>query len=310
MKGIVIKSTGSWYQVENEENQMFECRIPGKFRLQGIKSTNPVAVGDLVEFDLEKNKQTGVIKVIRDRKNYLVRKSVNLSKRIHIIASNVDLAFLLITIDNPRTHRAFIDRFISSTEAYGIETVLVFNKIDTYNEKARAEKEILIDLYSSIGYQCIEVSALEKINLDLIKDLMKGKVSIFSGHSGVGKSTLVNSIDSKLDIKTKEISEIHQQGKHTTTFAEMHKLDFGGYIIDTPGIKGFGIIDLEENEIGDYFKEFFKIKGQCKFHNCRHINEPKCAIKDGLETGIIAKSRYKSYLQIIAGDDEHYRDGV
>ena len=306
MKGLIIKSTGSWYEVKHN-NDVYTCRLKGKFRIKGIKSTNPITVGDYVDFKLEENQDTGVIHNIYKRRNYIIRKSVNLSKQTHIIASNIDQVFLLVTIDNPKTFPGFIDRFLASAKAYRISTILVFNKIDTYNDKSTLIKDKLKDIYQKIGYKCIEVSAKEKVNIEVLKDLMKDKVSMFSGHSGVGKSTLANAIDSNLNLKTKEISTQYKQGQHTTTFAEMFTLPFGGYLIDTPGIKGFGVVDFEPNEVTDYFPEFFALKGDCKFNNCLHVNEPKCAVKNALENKEIAESRYKSYLQILKGDDEHYR---
>lgn len=306
MKGLVIKSTGSWYEVKHE-NHVYTCRLKGKFRIKGIKNTNPITVGDFVDFELEEKQETGVIDHIYERRNYIIRKSVNLSKQTHIIASNIDQAFLLITIDNPTTFTGFIDRFLASAEAYHIPAILVFNKADTFNEKSLVVKEKLHTVYEKIGYKCIEVSATENINIDLIKSLMKGKTNLFSGHSGVGKSTLANAIDSNLNLKTKEISNQYKQGQHTTTFAEMFTLPFGGYLIDTPGIKGFGVVDFQPNEITDYFPEFFALKGECKFNNCLHENEPNCAVKDAVKNGEVAESRYKSYLQILAGDEENYR---
>ena len=312
MTGLVYKSTGSWYMVKTEDHQVFECRIKGKFRMQGIKSTNPIAVGDVVDFELDNTSDdvTGTIHKIHDRKNYIVRKSVNLSKQTHIIASNIDVVFLLITINNPPTTTSFIDRFLVTAEAYGIEAVLVFNKIDTYDEAMKDEQLYLQHIYSEIGYKCLKVSALEKKGLDELKQMMTGKVSMFSGHSGVGKSTLVNAIEPELSLKTKKISEQSKQGQHTTTFAEMYDLSFDAKIIDTPGIKGFGVVDMEPYEISDYFPEFFKLKDQCKFNNCLHKEEPHCAVKKALEDNKIAWSRYNSYLKILEGDDEHYRQDV
>ena len=312
MLGTVYKSTGSWYTVKNQQGEFYQCRIKGKFRLKGIKSTNPVAVGDHVEFDLETSEEshqiTGVIKDIHSRDNYIVRKSVNLSKQTHIIASNIDVVFLIITLNNPPTFTSFIDRFLVTSKAYGIETVLLFNKIDTYNEEELDEIRYLAHLYREIGYKCIGISAKQQKNIDQVKELMQGNVCMFSGHSGVGKSTLVNAIEPSLHLKTKEISEQHQQGQHTTTFAEMYDLDNDIRIIDTPGIKGFGVVDIEPNELSGYFPEFFELQSQCKFNNCLHKNEPKCAVKAALEDGDIAWSRYQSYLQILEGDDEqHYR---
>ena len=309
MKGTVYKSTGSWYSVKTPNGKLFECRIKWKFRIQDIKSTNHIAVGDVVEFEVEtkNNKETGVIKRIEERQNYIVRKSVNLSKQTHIIASNIDQVFLLITIDNPPTFTSFIDRFLVTAEAYSIKSILLFNKVDTYDEETLLEMKYLASIYRKIGYECLEISAATGTNVEKVKKLMEGKVSMFSGHSGVGKSTLVNAIEPSLDLRTKEISDQHRQGQHTTTFAEMFDLSFGAKIIDTPGIKGFGIVDMDKEEVGDYFPEFFKLKSECKFHNCLHLKEPKCAVKQALENGDIAYSRYRSYLQILEGDESHYR---
>lgn len=312
MTGIVYKSTGSYYTVKTEENQVYECRIKGKFRIKGIKSTNPIAVGDIVDFELDNttDEEIGQIHHIHDRKNYIVRKSVNLSKQTHIIAANIDVVFLLITINNPPTTTSFIDRFLVTAEAYGIEAVLIFNKIDTYDEAMQDEQLYLQYIYSHIGYKCLRVSAQEGKGIDQLKEMMLGKVSMFSGHSGVGKSTLVNALEPSLQLKTKTISEQSKQGQHTTTFAEMYDLSFDAKIIDTPGIKGFGIVDMEKEEISGFFPEFFKLKDQCKFNNCLHKEEPHCAIKKALEEDKIAWSRYNSYLKILEGDDEHYRTDI
>lgn len=312
MTGTVYKSTGSFYSVKTENNEFFECRIKGKFRMKGIKSTNPIAVGDVVDFELDKttDETVGQIHNIHDRKNYIVRKSVNLSKQTHIIASNIDVVFLLITINNPPTTTSFIDRFLVTAEAYGIEAVLVFNKIDTFDEAMLDEQLYLQHIYSQIGYKCLRISSTEKKGIEQLKEMMIGKTSMFSGHSGVGKSTLVNALEPNLNLKTKHISEQSKQGQHTTTFAEMYDLSFDAKIIDTPGIKGFGIVDMESAEISDYFPEFFKLKDQCKFNNCLHKEEPHCAVKTALEEDKIAWSRYNSYLKILEGDEEHYRQDV
>ncbi len=309
MTGLVYKSTGSSYSVKTEDHQVFECRIKGKFRMKGIKSTNPIAVGDVVDFELDNttDETIGQIHTIHDRKNYIVRKSVNLSKQTHIIASNIDIVFLLITINNPPTTTSFIDRFLVTAEAYGIEAILVFNKIDTFDDSMLDEQLYLQHIYSQIGYKCLRVSAKEKKGIEDLKNLMIGKVSMFSGHSGVGKSTLVNALEPALNLKTKHISEQSKQGQHTTTFAEMYDLSFDAKIIDTPGIKGFGIVDMEPAEVSGYFPEFFKLQDECKFNNCLHKEEPHCAIKTALEADKIAWSRYNSYLKILEGDDEHYR---
>ena len=312
MTGIVYKSTGSWYFIKSEEGDLYQCRIKGKFRIKGIKSTNPIAVGDSVEFDIETkgDEEIGVIKLIHERTNYIVRKSVNLSKQTQIIASNIDLAFLLITINNPPTLTTFIDRFLVTAQAYSIKVILVFNKIDSYKEEEKGEIAYLKDIYETIGYTCIEVSAIKNINLDTIKSLMKGKTSLFSGHSGVGKTTLLNALEPGLNLKTKQISDQHQQGQHTTTFAEMFDLSFNAKIIDTPGIKGFGVVAIDKEELGDYFTEFFALKSACKFHNCIHVNEPQCAVKEALENEKVSWSRYKSYLQILEGEEENYRTDI
>jgi len=312
MTATVYKSTGSWYFVKSEEGDLYQCRIKGKFRIKGIKSTNPIAVGDSVEFDIETkgDEEIGVIKLIHERTNYIVRKSVNLSKQTQIIASNIDLAFLLITINNPPTLTTFIDRFLVTAQAYSIKVILVFNKIDSYKEEEKGEIAYLKDIYETIGYTCVEVSAIKNINLDTIKNLMKGKTSLFSGHSGVGKTTLLNALEPGLNLKTKQISDQHQQGQHTTTFAEMFDLSFNAKIIDTPGIKGFGVVAIDKEELGDYFTEFFALKSACKFHNCIHVNEPQCAVKEALEDEKVSWSRYKSYLQILEGEEENYRTDI
>ncbi len=309
MKGTVYKSTGSWYTVKTPEGEFYECRIKGKFRIQGIKSTNPIAVGDQVAFKIEKlgDDTVGTIHGIEDRKNYIIRKSVNLSKQTHIIAANLDQVFLLVTLNNPTTYTIFIDRFLATAEAYDIPAILLFNKVDSYSIEELAEIKYLAELYRNVGYTCIGISAKSGKNVDKVKEMMVGKTSMFAGHSGAGKSTLVNALEPKLDLKTTEISGQHLQGQHTTTFAEMFDLDFGARIIDTPGIKGFGIVDMEKEEIGDYFPEFFELKGECKFNNCLHLDEPKCAVKEALEAEEVAWSRYRSYVQMVTGEEENYR---
>ena len=309
MKGTVYKSTGSWYSVKSEQGDFIECRIKGKFRIQGIKSTNPIAVGDVVRYEIEKlgDAEVGTISKIEDRKNYIIRKSVNLSKQTHIIAANLDQLFLLVTLNNPTTYPVFIDRVLATAEAYDVPAVILFNKIDSYTDQELDEIKYLAALYRKIGYTCIGISALSGKNIDKVKTLMTGTTSMFGGHSGAGKSTLVNAIEPNLGLKTAAISEQHLQGQHTTTFAEMFDLSFGGRIIDTPGIKGFGMVDMEKEEIGDYFPELLALKNDCKFNNCLHLGEPRCAVKEALEVDAIAYSRYKSYVQMVTGEDENYR---
>ncbi len=306
MKGLVYKSTGSWYQVKSDEGNFYQCRIKGKLRLSGIRSTSPVAVGDRVGFDLD-DEAIGVIHTIDQRENYLVRKSVNLSKQLHIIGANIDLVFLVITLRNPETFTTFIDRFLVSAAAFGIETVLLFNKMDQYTEEELEMVNELKELYTTIGYQSVFCSTKSGQGMSELRNLMKDNTSIFSGHSGVGKSTLINTVAPELRLKIGEISEQHGQGQHTTTFAEMFDLSFGGRIIDSPGIRGFGIADIDKEEIARYFKEFFKASENCKFNNCQHLSEPGCAVKSELEDGTIAESRYQSYLSMVLEEEGPYR---
>ncbi|KAB2814061.1 ribosome small subunit-dependent GTPase A [Phaeocystidibacter luteus] len=307
MTGTVIRSTGSWYVVRMEDGTTIDCRIKGKFRIQGIRSTNPVAVGDVVDFDPEEER--GVITKIHDRKNYIVRKSVNLSKKTHILAANLDQAILVTTVAQPKTLYGFIDRFLATCEAYDVPAIMVFNKMDIYGEEELAELEYMKAAYGRAGYQYIETSATEGVNLDAFHDLIKGKTSLVAGHSGVGKSTLINAVEPDLDLRTQRISDAHGQGQHTTTFAEMFQLSEGGAIIDTPGIRGFGLIDMEREEIGDYFPEIFELKSDCKFHNCLHLEEPGCAVKAALDDNKLAPTRYQSYFWMVTGneDDNPYR---
>ena len=304
MKGTVIKTTGSWYLVKSEKGDLLECRLKGKFRIKGIKSTNPIVVGDGVV--LEKTDESYMITKLMERKNFIVRKSVNLSKQTHIIASNIDQAILMATLLNPITTTTFIDRFLVSANAFGVEVVLLFNKTDLYNNEDKKKHKELIEVYKKIGYKTISLSAL-KDDLTKVKDVMKGKVNLISGHSGVGKSTLINKLQPDLHINTKEISESYNQGQHTTTFSELHELDFGSSIIDTPGIKGFGLVEIKKNEIANLFPEFFALKSKCKFHNCIHLNEPQCRVKDAIMKNEIAESRYFSYLGMIEEEEENYR---
>lgn len=305
--GLVIRSTGSWYEVRMDDKEIVQCRIQGKFRIQGIKSTNPIAVGDRVDFEMEED-GTGVIRNIHDRRNYIIRKSVNLSKRSHIIASNVDQALLVVTVSVPRTSTGFIDRFLVSAEAYRIPVKIIFNKVDTLSEDDEKQVKYLNWLYTAVGYSCLKVSALNGQGMDEVKALMKNKVTMVAGHSGVGKSTLINAVDPDLDLKTGDVSEAHYKGKHTTTFAEMFELEFGGFIVDTPGIKGFGVIDIDKRELAHYFPEMRELMNDCKFNNCQHINEPDCAVLDALADEKIPAERYANYLSIYEDeDDESYR---
>ena len=304
MNGVVIKSTGSWYQVKSENNDFLECRLKGKFRLKGIKSTNPIVVGDKVK--IEQSDDSFMIVKLYDRKNAIIRKSVNLSKQTHIIASNIDQAILMITLIAPVTTTTFIDRFLISANAFGVDVILLFNKTDLYTSSEIELQNTLINIYSEIGYKSISVSAL-KDDLQKVKGLMKGKINLIAGHSGVGKSTLINKLQPNLNINTKEVSESYRQGQHTTTFSELHELDFGASIIDTPGIRGFGLVEIKKNEIGNYFPEFFKLKGECKYHNCIHLNEPNCGVKQSVIKDEIAESRYFSYLGMLEEEEENFR---
>ena len=306
LEGIVYKSTGSWYLVKCN-NDFFECRIKGKIRLKDLDTTNPIAVGDNVIFEKDsKQEGIGIISEILPRKNYIIRKSVKLSKQSHIIASNIDLTLLLITKDNPPTSLNFIDRFLVTCEAYQIPVILVFNKIDTYDKDDLSRISEIESIYKSIDYECIRISAKYGQGVNKISNSMQNKVCLLSGHSGVGKSTLINHINPELELKTKEISISHNQGKHTTTYAEMYDLKENIRIIDSPGIKGFGLVDISKNELGDYFPEFFKRKAECKFHNCMHIEEPGCEIKKGIANKTISESRYSSYIDLLS-DQNIYR---
>ncbi len=303
MQGLVIKSTGSWYQVRAEDGEIYDCRIKGKFRIKGIQTTNPIAVGDLVNFELEPNSGNGVIDKLQERKNYIIRKSINLSKQAQIIAANMDQAFLVVTLASPRTSLGFIDRFLATAEAYSIPAVLIFNKLDLFNETGLEFLDEYKSIYEKIGYPCYTVSALEGTNIHVIESLLKDKTTLFSGHSGVGKSSLINALMPELDIKTGEVSEASDKGQHTTTFAEMHELPFGGFLIDTPGIRELGIFDIRPEELAHYFVEMRALLNQCKFHNCRHVNEPGCAVIRAVEAGDIDLSRYESYLSIYHGNE-------
>jgi len=304
--GIVIKSTGSWFDVRDESGHITNCRIKGKFRTSNIRSTNPVAVGDNVSFDFEDN-NTGVITEISERKNYIIRKASNLSKESQVIAANIDQVFLLVTLKMPETTTMFIDRFLITAEAYSIPTILIFNKIDIYNDTLKERLSELKTIYSAIGYKCIEISVIENINIETLKEELNNKTTLISGNSGVGKSSLINKFDPIINQKTGIISSSHNKGKHTTTFAEMFELSYGGYIIDTPGIKGFGLIDFGKYDLFHYFPEIFKESAKCQYNNCIHVNEPSCAVKNAVEKGIISEERYYNYLTILHQDDEKYR---
>lgn len=308
-KGLVIKNTGSWYLVKTESNRLVECKIKGNFRLKGIRSTNPISVGDRVKITLNAE-GTAFITEIEDRKNYIIRRASNLSKQSHIIAANLDQCMLIVTVNYPETSTTFIDRFLASAEAYRVPVCLVFNKTDRYSEEESSYLDALIHLYTHIGYPCLKISALNETGLDEIKQALKGKITLLSGHSGVGKSTLINAILPEQSLKTGEISTAHNTGMHTTTFSEMFPLEEGGYLIDTPGIKGFGTFDMEEEEIGHYFKEIFEFSANCKYNNCTHRHEPGCAVREAVEKHFISESRYTSYLSMMEDKEEgKYRSG-
>lgn len=306
MRGRVVKSTGSWSSVRTEDGDIVPCKVKGNFRLKGIRSTNPVAVGDWVEFNMIDDKN-GIIHKLEERNNYIIRRSINLSKRGHILASNIDQVLIFVTLRDPETTKGFIDRLIIGAEAYHITPILVFNKADLLNEENAEELIEWLTIYGNIGYRCIQTSVKENVNLDEIKEVMKGKTSMLAGHSGTGKSSLINAISPELNLKIADISDFHRQGKHTTTFAEMYHLDFGAEIIDTPGIRGFGVIDIDQKEISHYFLEMRELLSECKFNNCQHLNEPDCAVKQAVVDHKIAESRFKSYLSIYEGDEENYR---
>jgi ribosome small subunit-dependent GTPase A len=308
LKGLVIKNTGSWYSVKTDSGKVVECKIKGNFRLKGIRSTNPVAVGDNVEIALN-SEGTAFITHIEERRNYIIRKSQNLSKQSHILAANVDQAFLIVTVNYPQTSTTFIDRFLASAEAYSVPVVLVFNKCDILSDDERHYQQSMIHLYETIGYECREVSATTGEGVDGLHALLKGKITLLSGNSGVGKSTLINKILPEANLRTAEISDAHNTGMHTTTFSEMLELPEGGYIIDTPGIKGFGTFNMEPEELTSYFPEIFHFSKGCKFSNCTHTHEPGCAVLKAIDDHYIAQSRYQSYLNMLEDKDENkYRE--
>lgn len=307
MKGLVIKNTGSWYTVKADDGSVVESKIKGNFRLRGIRSTNPVAVGDRVEI-VRNAEGTAFITQIEDRRNYIVRKSQNLSKQSHIIAANVDQAFLMVTVSHPQTSTTFIDRFLASAEAYSVPVVLVFNKTDLLTPEERHYQQMMVTLYETVGYVCREVSAVQGDGIDGLRALLSDRVTVLSGNSGVGKSTLINALVPGVNLRTAEISDAHDAGMHTTTFSEMIELPAGGYLIDTPGIKGFGTFDMEPEEISSYFKEIFQTSQHCRFSNCTHTHEPGCAVIEAVENHYIAASRYQSYLSMLEDkDDQKYR---
>ena len=308
MKGLVIKNTGSWYTVKTDDGQLIESKIKGNFRLKGIRSTNPVAVGDRVEL-ITNQEGTAFISSIEDRRNYIIRKSPNLSKQSHILAANVDQALLVVTVNYPQTSTTFIDRFLASAEAYAVPVILVFNKRDILSEEELHYEEMMRKLYETVGYQCIEISAATGEGVEQLQPLVKDKISLLSGNSGVGKSTLINQLIPDADQRTAEISDAHNTGMHTTTFSEMLQLPDGGYLIDTPGIKGFGTFDIEKEELTSYFKEIFRFSEGCRFSNCTHTHEPGCAVIKAVEDHYIAASRYQSYLSMLEDKDENkYRE--
>jgi ribosome biogenesis GTPase / thiamine phosphate phosphatase len=305
--GIVIKTTGSWHTVLDSGQKSVPCKIKGKLRTHGIRSTNPVAVGDRVRFHRLEKEATGIITEIHDRKNYIIRKSSKLSKESHVLAANLDQAFLMISLVSPRTTLRFTDRFLATAEAYEIPPFIIFNKTDLYDENLTNEMGMLREMYGSIGYQSVSTSAVLKKGISELKEKMKDKITLLAGNSGVGKSSIINVIDPSLDLKTKPVSELHSTGKHTTTFSEMFELSSGGFIIDTPGIKGFGMIDMDQDEISHFFPEIFAESKYCQYYNCLHINEPNCAVKKALEDKRISLSRYESYLSLFFEDKGKYR---
>jgi ribosome biogenesis GTPase len=306
-KGVVLKSTGSNYKVLYGKRSLLNCTIKGRLRIKGLRTTNPVAVGDNVLFELDAKTNTGIITDVLDRRNYILRKSSNLSRQYQIIAANVDQVFLMITIILPETPVEFIDRFLITAEAYRIPARIIINKTDLYGADEYGKMEYLESIYNKIGYECIRLSLFNMTNLETLRLLMKDKISLVSGNSGVGKTTLLNSFDPSLNLKTEKISDYHKQGKHITTFPEMHQMPFGGFVIDTPGIRGFGVVDMERNEIYHFFPEIFRISKECRFTNCLHLDEPDCAVRSAVEKGEIDFLRYRSYLNLMEGDNRKYR---
>jgi ribosome biogenesis GTPase len=306
-KGLVLKSTGSRYRILLNDGKVIDCSIKGKLRIKEFRTTNPVAVGDNVLFEIDKKTNSGIITEVLDRKNWILRKASNLSKHSQILAANIDQVFLMVTIIFPETPAEFIDRFLISAEAYRVPAKIIINKTDLYDGDTFVKMEYLESIYKNIGYECIRLSLKDMTNLEVLKGLMQSKTSLISGYSGVGKSTLLNTLYPSLNLKTAEISDYHKQGKHITTFPEMHRMPFDAFVIDTPGIRGFGVVDMEKNEIYHFFREIFSISKSCRFNNCLHLDEPGCAVRSAVENGEIAFLRYKSYLNIMDGDDSKYR---
>ncbi|MCF8335648.1 MAG: ribosome small subunit-dependent GTPase A [Bacteroidales bacterium] len=308
MEGLVIKSTGSWYYVRDAHGEIWSCKIKGKFRIKGIRTTSPVAVGDRVDFNpIAEGEGEGLITRLHERKNYIIRKATKLSRESHIIASNIDQAIIMATLAYPETYTLFIDRFLVTAEAYRIPAKIIFNKIDLYDKQLTNKLNNLIKVYNDAGYECFKLSVTKEENIESIKNLLKDKYSVISGNSGVGKSTLINKLCPEANLKTAPISNYHKTGKHCTTFAEMIDLPFGGSIIDTPGIKGFGLVDMYKEEIYHFFPEIFSASFGCKFHNCTHTHEPGCHVKELMEKGEISKTRYQNYLRIVKDNEEKYR---
>jgi ribosome biogenesis GTPase len=306
-KGIVLKSTGSRYRVIYNDGKIIDCSIKGKLRIKEFRTTNPIAVGDNILFEIDKKTDTGIITEVLDRRNWILRKASNLSKHSQIIAANIDQVFLIVTIILPETPVEFIDRFLITAEAYRVPAKIIINKTDLYGEDEFARMEYLESIYTNIGYECIRLSLKELTNLEVLKNMLSAKTSLISGYSGVGKTTLLNALNPSLNLKTAEISDYHKQGKHITTFPEMHRMLSDAFVIDTPGIRGFGVVDMDRNEIYHFFREIFSVSKGCRFNNCLHLDEPGCAVRNAVEKGEIAYLRYKSYLNIMDGDNSKYR---
>jgi ribosome biogenesis GTPase len=306
-QGVVLKSTGSHYKVLGEDGKIADCSVKGRLRIKELRNTNPIAVGDKVIFEIDSKSGSSVISEVLDRRNYILRKASNLSRHSQIIAANIDQVFLMITIVLPETPVEFIDRFLITAEAYRVPISIIINKTDLYSPDDTEKMEYLTDMYGRIGYDCIQLSLYKETGLERLRDLMKDKISLISGNSGVGKTTLLNYLNPQLNLKTEAISDYHKQGKHITTFPEMHKMPFGGFVIDTPGIRGFGVVDMKREEIYHFFREIFVASKGCRFNNCLHLDEPECAVREAVEKGEIDFLRYRSYLNIMEGDNRKYR---